>query len=513
MEWRDGNAPRSARSRKLDFGSACEAVAARKWRLIVAPLAALILFGVFLALQTPRYGAEARVLIGPPATGLIGLRSNLALLDGVGGFDAASGQAQLIASRDLARRAILDLGIQNNPEFDPVLKGVGPISRALVFFGLMRDPARKSPEDRVLEAYQNRLRVSAQNRASVVTIAFQSEDRDLAANAVNRIAELYLEMRQTAKLAKGMPRQADARIISRAVAPEPLYPDKGLLLLSGAAMFLMASGAVAIALPRARQRRLAQLPVEQPRAVGQVRVFVRLNDLPRLNPQIYEKSGPPQGVPDEVEGDEADDGHTTTKIATRILSVPFAGRGVRIVVTSLKAAGGASQMMVGLARDLEREGRSIVVGLDQGNLLDFWIGIAGAPIGNLAPSDDEPGLSDLLAGVASFADVIRRDPASRLHFLPIGRHEGLDLDEFGGALEALAETYDFILLIAPPLDESEIAMTLAAKADFVVLATPAQPNDGAAYEAEAALMESGAREVLLVGLPAESPQSLGRNAA
>ncbi|QBR72431.1 hypothetical protein CU048_15365 [Beijerinckiaceae bacterium] len=509
MDWRDWNAPRNVRSRELDFGLVCEALVTRKWVLIVPPLVALILFGIFLALQPARYGAEARIMIGRPATGLIGLRSNLDLLQGPAGFAAASGQAQLIASRDFGRRAIKDLAIQDKPEFDPVRQGLGPLSRTLVFFGLLRDPARKSPEDRVLEAYQDRLRVSGENKTSIVTIAFQSEDRELAANTVNRIAELYLQMRADAKSA--MPKHADARIISRAGASETLYPDKALLVVSGAAMFLLAFGAVvSIALPRTRQNRFQTVA---PRPVGHERIMVRLTDLPRLNPQSIPTLAPSPSLSQEVEADEEDEEPVMTKIAERILSAPLIGRGARIVVTSLQATGGTSQMMMGLARDLEREGRAIVVGLDEASLLDFWIRIAGASNSNGMPPATEPGLSDLLAGAASFAEVIRRDPASRLHFLPVGRHDGLDLEEFGSALEALAETYDFILLISPPLDESEIAKTLAAKADFVVLATPAQQSAEVAYEAELELMASGAREVLLVGVPTDRPQTLGRNAA
>jgi hypothetical protein len=77
----------------------------------------------------------------------------------------------------------------------------------------------------------------------------------------------------------------------------------------------------------------------------------------------------------------------------------------------------------------------------------------------------------------------------------------------------LAETYDFLLMIAPPLDQNSVAETLAAKADFAVLAMPAGLQGGSVFEAEARLIEAGAREVLLIGLPAESPQSLGRDAA
>ncbi len=190
---------------------------------------------------------------------------------------AATSQAQLIASRDLARRAIKDLGLDDNPEFDPLTRGLGPGFRALIFLGILRDPARKSPEDRVLEAYQDRLQVRAAGGGNLVTIAFQSEDRELAANAANRIAELYLEMRADAKHAADLPRKSDARIVSRAVAPQhPLYPRDALLVLSGAAMLVMAFGAfVSIVLPRGR------LPL---RADGASRAAARARTGSRFRP-------------------------------------------------------------------------------------------------------------------------------------------------------------------------------------------------------------------------------------
>jgi len=80
-------------------------------------------------------------------------------------------------------------------------------------------------------------------------------------------------------------------------------------------------------------------------------------------------------------------------------------------------------------------------------------------------------------------------------------------------IDALAGIYDFIVMIAPSLDQNGVAGTLAAQADVVLLAAPGEPRDGAVCEAEARLIDSGAREILLIGLPAESPRSLGRDAA
>jgi Mrp family chromosome partitioning ATPase len=515
MDWRDWDALRTTPTRELDPGLVFEAIAAWKRWLIGLPLAALVLFGVVLGLQPPRYSAETQVMIGPRHAGLIGLRANLVLLDA----GAATSQAQLIASRDLGRRAIKDLGIEDNPEFDPLMRGLGPGFRALVFLGILRDPARKSPEDRVLEAYQDRLRVSGPGRGGLVTIAFQSEDRELAANAANRIAELYLEMRAGAKPAADLPRKLDARIVSRAAAPQrPLYPREALLALSGAAILVMAFGAfVSIVLPRGRLPLRAEAPPEQPRALGQVRVFARFTDAAGLSPRVNRKLDPPPAMERETGGDDPDNGQAMTKIVTRILAVSArAGapqgirQGIRIVATSLQATGAASCMMLDLARGLAREGRSIVIELDESSLLDFASSTAGAPHGH--PPETEPALGDLLAGTASFAEVIRRDPASRLHFLPVGRDGELDLQEFANVIDALAGTYDFIVTIAPPLDRNGIAGTLAAKADVVLLAAPGEPRGGV-VEAETRLIESGAPEVLLIGLPAESPRSLGLDAA
>jgi len=516
MGWREWDALRTTRAHELDLGLVFGAVAARKRWLIGLPLAALILIGIVLGMERPRYSAEAQILTGPRQAGLIGLRANPALLDA----GAATSQAQLIASRDLARRAIKDLGIEDNPEFDPVTRGLGPGFRALIFLGIMRDPARKSPEDRLLEAYQDRLRVSGPGTGGLVTIAFQSEDPELAANAANRIAELYLEMRADAKHAADLPRKLDARIVSRAVAPHhSLYPREALHVVSGAAMLFMAFGAfVSIMLPRGRLPLRAEAPLEQPRALGQVRVFASFKDAAGISPRLTPKLDPAPAMEEEPGGNDPDNGEAMSKIVTRILAVSArAGgprrirQGIRIVATSLKATGAASGMMLDLARGLAREGRSIVIELDESSLLDFERSTAGTPHGH--PPGTEPALNDLLAGTASFAEVIRRDPASWLHFLPVGRDTELDLHEFANVLDALAGIYDFIVTIAPSLDRNDIAGTLAAQADVVLLAAPAEARGGGALEAEARLIESGAREVLLIGLPAESPRSLGLDAA
>jgi len=501
MDWRDWDEPRGSSASALDFGSLRDALLARKWRLIGTPLAALALIGAFLMLATPKYRAEAQVFIGGAP--------DLAFSDqapsdhGAEAFDALEGQARLLASRDLARRAIKDLGLDEKPEFDPAAQGLGPLSRALVFLGLARDPARMSQEERILKSYEDRLSVEAPRGTSLVAIAFQSEDRELAANAANKVADLYLEMRAAA--APEGDAAPDVRVVSRAIAPErPLFPNEALFFAMSAAAIAVGALAVFSSPPRRRVR--IEPPPSPPHALGRTPVFARLENAPT-------QEGPgPRARQNKATGRvEADHAQAVADIAQRILSMRRGpGHGARIVVTSLALADAAPMMMVALGRLLGREGRSIVVGLDRAHAPEFSQRSVDA---GEAPFDAEPGLGDLLSGTASFAEVIHRDPASRLHFVPVAAGEAIDPKELAGALETLARTYDFILLIAPPFDQNDLGKTLAANADFVVLSAPPRLYEGGAGEARAELIECGAREVLVIGLPPRPSLSFGQDAA
>jgi len=55
------------------------------------------------------------------------------------------------------------------------------------------------------------------------------------------------------------------------------------------------------------------------------------------------------------------------------------------------------------------------------------------------------GWRDLLAGAAEFSDVIHRDAGSRLHIIPAGADDGAPQADLAMAVEALAQTYDFVI--------------------------------------------------------------------
>ena len=132
-------------------------------------------------------------------------------------------------------------------------------------------------------------------------------------------------------------------------------------------------------------------------------------------------------------------------VAQRIVAGHVPGRGLHVVGTAIGGDAAASDTLLALARALAEKGRSIIVDL---NATAAKLAPLGAREDGRAAVTMLDGLSELLAGEASFAEVIHRDHATRLHFIPAGRKEA-DFRDFDLILDALTETYDFIVLLTP----------------------------------------------------------------
>ena len=187
------------RTDEIDLGGLWALIVRRRARILAPTLAAFIGAAFYVQLATPRYTAESRVLleVQDPYTP----RGDRADASGGQGIDseAVGSQVQLVTSRDLARRVVKQLELVGNPEFDPLAKGLGLVSRMMVLAGLKRDPTSLSPEDRVLDAYFEKLTVFSPSKTRVLNVEFQSSDPDLAARGANTIVDAYLGFQQDAK--------------------------------------------------------------------------------------------------------------------------------------------------------------------------------------------------------------------------------------------------------------------------------------------------------------------------
>jgi uncharacterized protein involved in exopolysaccharide biosynthesis len=183
----------------VDLRAIGQVLLRRKRWVIIPTLLAFALSLLIVNLITPRYKSEARILIDGREN--IFLRPNGERNDERNALDpaAVTSQVQLVLSRDLAREVIKKDKLAENPEFDPVLRGVSPIKSLLALFGIGRDPLRMTPEERVLDAYYNRLTAYAVDKSRVIVIEFQSRDPELAARVANSIADGYLVLQQSAR--------------------------------------------------------------------------------------------------------------------------------------------------------------------------------------------------------------------------------------------------------------------------------------------------------------------------
>lgn len=176
------------------------AVLARKRGWIIVPtVLALVASIAAVNLVTPRYKSEARILIDGREN--VFLRPNSDRTEERQALDAeaVTSQVQLVLSRDLAREIIRKNKLAERPEFDPVLQGISPLKSLAAMVGIGRDPFSMTPEERVLDAYYERLQAYAVDKSRVIVIEFQSADPDLAARVANSIADGYLVLQQDAR--------------------------------------------------------------------------------------------------------------------------------------------------------------------------------------------------------------------------------------------------------------------------------------------------------------------------
>lgn len=190
-------APVVTKSAQVESGDidlhALGAVLARKRGWIVVPtVLALVASLAVVNLVTPRYKSEARILIDGREN--VFLRPNSDRTEERQALDAeaVTSQVQLVLSRDLAREIIKKNKLAERPEFDPVLQGISPLKSLAALIGIGRDPFAMTPEERVLDAYYERLQAYAVDKSRVIVVEFQSADPELAARVANSIADGYL---------------------------------------------------------------------------------------------------------------------------------------------------------------------------------------------------------------------------------------------------------------------------------------------------------------------------------
>jgi len=233
------NGDDSSVTEEIDLARIARAISAKRWWVIGPTVAMFAGSTIFVNVVKPRYSAEARVLLENQENFIPRADKTERVAEILPDPEAVQSQIQLLTSRDLARRVIKTLDLQGNDEFDPLAKGMGATTRALVMLGLARDPTQTTPEDRILETFGDKLNVLSPTKTRVLSIEFTSRNPDLAAKGANAVAEAYLEFQQDAKRdhARGaanslaaLVAQLRARVAEADVEAEQFRAKSGLLV-------------------------------------------------------------------------------------------------------------------------------------------------------------------------------------------------------------------------------------------------------------------------------------------
>ncbi|WP_169453572.1 hypothetical protein [Pleomorphomonas oryzae] len=368
-------------------------------------------------------------------------------------------QAKLIASRDTLRRAASELGVNEATAFaQPPFQ-----TRILAAIGLGGASKLVSPDERLTDALAARFSAAPSGRGRAINVRFSAENSDFAVRFVNRVVADYLSLQGTDG-GVGARLVADAAPIEEAAS---LSPSSGAWLVG---LLVLASGGIAAAFGRWHRRETIELPQEAPLAVGA---------LDSVDPEVSHDEAPPaveKTVPPLAPAPIPSDA---------IPGVDLAGR--RRVAVACFGEGDENRRLVDeLAREGGFNGARIVV-VDAGRR-----------------TDDRPGLAELLAGEADFADVIQRNATSRAHEIGAGRLPLAALAEDTEAaamlLEALEQTYDLVLIDLGRL-RADPAFTLFARlAGQLMLTGDADP--GAVDTLLAALGRRGVTSIVRVAAPA-----------
>lgn len=430
--------------------------------LLVPVLAGVLVAGAAHQLIEPRFTSQARISAEGRHAG------------------TAASRAQIIGSREFARQVLAEADLTDRLVPDDA-------GRRLADAVGLGEPAA-SRDQRALRALEDGLVVRPHGDGTTA-IGFTSPDPRLSADIANAFAAAYLKLRREKTAFNMDPNGAAApvaRIAASAVpATVPMSPTP-LALALGLGLAALAGAFGLQALLRRRER---AVPAPEP------------THMPLTAPQGETQHLPWIGA--EMTGDYPDDGHFVPRrrlsrdgeLADLSRLIELRGEAARlVVVTGPTPDEGISRCALALGRSLASAGRRVVI---------VCLDVTAAPLDALTEDPRAPGLTDLLFGVASFSDAIHRENASRCHVIPPGRGareaEGLvAADRLPLILGALIQTYDHVVLVAPPLGVTEGAADIAALGPTLILVT--QPG-GPATEAVRAfdhLADAGFGDIAMV---------------
>jgi capsular polysaccharide biosynthesis protein len=166
----------------------------RKWLIAASVVAGLVIAVVALTQMAPRYTSEALIQVNLNLNPETATKNQSTV--SVGTAEVVDSTARIIRSRTIADAVVTRLGLDRDPRFErrPILSvWLSAVRSAL---GLRQTAL--TPRDLAVDALMQQVRVTAEPRSYLISIAVTTGDPETAAKLANAVAVEYLR-RQTLK--------------------------------------------------------------------------------------------------------------------------------------------------------------------------------------------------------------------------------------------------------------------------------------------------------------------------
>jgi len=182
----------------------CWRVVRGHWRMITMLVSVMVgVAGVAVLLMAPRYTAKSTLLIEPEPPQLLDVKELISAAVSTEDHDYYKTQFELLQSRDLARRVILDLDLLHNQTFNAIDLRARVVAFILSpfasFFEGKPEPTSGEDVERfatfdATSHYLSSLKVEPVAGTRLVTVSYSAPDRRLAARIVERHVHDYVQM-------------------------------------------------------------------------------------------------------------------------------------------------------------------------------------------------------------------------------------------------------------------------------------------------------------------------------
>lgn len=183
----------------IDLAQLFRAVWARKGRILAGTALVGVLAFIGASSISPSYKGDAKLLIEPREPNFSTSGSGAAAAEPLPDELNIVSQVQLLQSVDLIKQVARDLKLSERAEFDPD-STPSAVTDFLVLFGLKKNPLDLPPEERVINAFKEKVNVYQVDKSRVIGIEFTSKDPKLAAAVPNAMMDVYRSLQSGAKL-------------------------------------------------------------------------------------------------------------------------------------------------------------------------------------------------------------------------------------------------------------------------------------------------------------------------